>query len=98
LSENKTEYDTISVKAKDALLAPGNAALILTDYHATSPHDRVHGPAGAHQLEKTDNHSIQADVSTPEGTSKVINEILNRFNGTDIIIHPHGLTNESTNT
>jgi NAD(P)-dependent dehydrogenase (short-subunit alcohol dehydrogenase family) len=28
--------------------------------------------------EKTDNPFIQADVSTPEGTTKVINEILNR--------------------
>src|SRR3989442_9038409 len=40
--------------------------------------------------EKTDNHFIQADVSTPEGTSKVINEILNRFHGIDIIIHNVG--------
>ena len=80
MSENKTEYDTISVKAKDALLAPGNTALILTDYHVTSFHGRVHGPAGAHQLEKTDNHSIQADLSILEDTSKAINEVLNRFN------------------
>ena len=35
--------------------------------------------------EKTDNHFIQADVSTAEGTTKVINEILNRFQGIDII-------------
>ena len=27
--------------------------------------------------EKTDNHFIQADVSTPEGTTEVIHEILN---------------------
>src|SRR6266852_8320072 len=40
--------------------------------------------------EKTDNHFIQADVSTPEGTSKVINEILNRFHSVDIIIHNVG--------
>ena len=40
--------------------------------------------------EKNDNHFIQADVSTPEGTSKVINEILNRFHGVDIIIHNVG--------
>jgi len=33
--------------------------------------------------EKTDNHFIQADVSTVEGTTKVINEILNRFHGID---------------
>src|SRR6266480_2335451 len=37
--------------------------------------------------EKTDNHFIQADVSTAEGTTKVINEILNRFQGIDIIVH-----------
>ena len=40
--------------------------------------------------EKTDNHFIQADVSTPEGTTKVINEILNRFQGIDIMIHNVG--------
>src|SRR2546426_7413148 len=42
--------------------------------------------------EKTDNHFIQADVSTAEGTTKVINEILNRFHGIDIIIHNVGGT------
>src|SRR3989442_882576 len=42
--------------------------------------------------EKTDNHFIQADVSTAEGTTKVINEILNRFRGIDIIIHNVGGT------
>lgn len=40
--------------------------------------------------EKTDNHFIQADVSNPEGTSKVINEILNHFHGIDIIVHNVG--------
>jgi NAD(P)-dependent dehydrogenase (short-subunit alcohol dehydrogenase family) len=40
--------------------------------------------------EKTDNHFIQADVSTAEGTSKVINEILNRFQGIEIMIHNVG--------
>ena len=40
--------------------------------------------------EKSDNHFIQADVSTPEGTAKVINEILERFHGVDIIIHNVG--------
>ncbi len=42
--------------------------------------------------EKTDNLFIQADVSTAEGTTKVINEILNRFQGIDIIIHNVGGT------
>jgi NAD(P)-dependent dehydrogenase (short-subunit alcohol dehydrogenase family) len=42
--------------------------------------------------EKTDNHFIQADLSTAEGTTKVINEILNRFHGIDIIIHNVGGT------
>src|SRR5216117_4174790 len=42
--------------------------------------------------EKTDSHFIQADVSTAEGTTKVINEILNRFQGIDIIIHNVGGT------
>src|ERR1041385_7600882 len=40
--------------------------------------------------EKTDNHFIQADVSTSEGTTRVINEILNRFRGMDVIIHNVG--------
>src|SRR6266446_1853110 len=40
--------------------------------------------------EKMDNHFIQADVSTAEGTSKVITEILNRFHGIDIIVHNVG--------
>ncbi len=41
--------------------------------------------------EKTDNF-IQADVSTAEGTTKVINEILNRFQGIDVIVHNVGGT------
>jgi NAD(P)-dependent dehydrogenase (short-subunit alcohol dehydrogenase family) len=40
--------------------------------------------------EKTDNHFIQADVSTAEGTTKVINEILNRFQGIDVIVNNVG--------
>jgi len=40
--------------------------------------------------EKTDNHFIQADASTAEGTTKVINEILNRFQGIDIMVHNVG--------
>lgn len=40
--------------------------------------------------EKTSRHFIQADVSTPEGTTKVINETLERFNGIDIIVHNVG--------
>ena len=40
--------------------------------------------------EETDGHFIQADVSTPEGTTKVINEILERFHGVDIMIHNVG--------
>src|SRR6266850_5454487 len=42
--------------------------------------------------EKTDNHFIQADVSSAAGTTKVINEILNHFQGIDIIIHNVGGT------
>src|SRR5882724_2855973 len=34
--------------------------------------------------QEADNHFIRADVSTAEGTTKVINEILNRFQGIDI--------------
>src|SRR5712672_1959864 len=41
-------------------------------------------------VEKKDNHFIQADVSTSEGTTKVINEILDRFQGIDIMIHNVG--------
>jgi NAD(P)-dependent dehydrogenase (short-subunit alcohol dehydrogenase family) len=39
---------------------------------------------------KSSNHFIQADVSKPEGTTKVIKEILERFHGVDIIIHNVG--------
>src|ERR1700745_3482205 len=46
--------------------------------------------------EKTDNHFIQADVSTAEGTTRVINEILNRFQGIDIIIHNVGGSSASS--
>ncbi|HXI70521.1 MAG TPA: SDR family oxidoreductase [Verrucomicrobiae bacterium] len=42
--------------------------------------------------EKTDNHFIQADVSAVEGTTKVISEILNRFQGIDVIVHNVGGT------
>lgn len=42
--------------------------------------------------EKTDNHFIQADVSTAEGTTKVINEVLNRFQGIDVIVNNVGGT------
>jgi NAD(P)-dependent dehydrogenase (short-subunit alcohol dehydrogenase family) len=40
--------------------------------------------------EKTDSHFVQADVSTSEGTTKVIREILDRFKGVDIIVHNVG--------
>jgi NAD(P)-dependent dehydrogenase (short-subunit alcohol dehydrogenase family) len=40
--------------------------------------------------DKTGSHFIQADVSTPEGATRVIREILDRFNGIDIIIHNVG--------
>jgi len=37
-----------------------------------------------------DHHFIQADLSTVEGTGKVIVEILNHFGGLDIIVHNVG--------
>jgi NAD(P)-dependent dehydrogenase (short-subunit alcohol dehydrogenase family) len=40
--------------------------------------------------EKTDSHFIQADVSTFEGTANVIREILERFNGVDVMVHNVG--------
>jgi NAD(P)-dependent dehydrogenase (short-subunit alcohol dehydrogenase family) len=40
--------------------------------------------------EKTESYFIQADVSTSEGTTKVIRETLDRFNGIDIIVHNVG--------
>src|SRR5882724_4913612 len=46
--------------------------------------------------QETDHHFIQADVSTAEGTTKVINEILNRFQGIDIIIHNVGGSSASS--
>lgn len=39
---------------------------------------------------KTESHFIQADVSTAEGTTWVIHEILEQFLGVDIIIHNVG--------
>src|SRR5260370_33032752 len=42
--------------------------------------------------EKTASHFIQADVSTSEGTAKVISEIQARFKGIDIIVHNVGGT------
>src|SRR2546425_12730534 len=46
--------------------------------------------------EKTGAHFIQADVSTSEGTTKVIRELLDRFNGVDIIIHNVGGSSASS--
>src|SRR6201997_3945060 len=43
------------------------------------------GPA-----EKTAAHSIQADLSTSEGTAHVIHEMLSRFKGADIVVHNVG--------
>ena len=40
--------------------------------------------------EKTTSYFIQADISTSEGTAKVIREIQERFKGIDIIIHNVG--------
>jgi NAD(P)-dependent dehydrogenase (short-subunit alcohol dehydrogenase family) len=40
--------------------------------------------------EKTGSHFIQADVSTPEGTTTIIREILGHFKGVDIIVHNVG--------
>ena len=40
--------------------------------------------------EKTGSYFIQADVSTSEGTTKVIRETLDRFEGIDIIVHNVG--------
>jgi NAD(P)-dependent dehydrogenase (short-subunit alcohol dehydrogenase family) len=40
--------------------------------------------------EKTEAHFIQADVSTSEGTTKVIREVLDRFHGIDIVVHNVG--------
>ena len=40
--------------------------------------------------EGSTSHFVQADVSTSEGTAKVIREILDRFKGVDVIIHNVG--------
>jgi NAD(P)-dependent dehydrogenase (short-subunit alcohol dehydrogenase family) len=40
--------------------------------------------------EKTDSHFIQADLSTSEGTTGVIREVLDRFRGLDVIVHNVG--------
>jgi len=38
----------------------------------------------------TSDHFIEADLSTPEGASKVVREVLERFHGIDIIINNFG--------
>ena len=43
--------------------------------------------------EPTGSAFIQADVSTAEGTAKVIREILDRFGGIDVMIHNVGGSN-----
>jgi NAD(P)-dependent dehydrogenase (short-subunit alcohol dehydrogenase family) len=40
--------------------------------------------------EKSKSHFIQADVSTSDGTTKVIHEILESFKGVDVIVHNVG--------
>lgn len=40
--------------------------------------------------EMADSHFIQVDASTAEGATKVINEILSRFHGVDVIVHNVG--------
>src|ERR1041385_5175598 len=37
--------------------------------------------------EQTEAYFIQADLSTGDGASKVIREVLNRFKGVDILVH-----------
>src|SRR5947209_5690547 len=39
---------------------------------------------------KTASHFIQADLSTPAGTTIVIDQILDRFKGVDIVVHNLG--------
>lgn len=51
----------------------GNGTVIITARSAPEP--------------TTEAHFVQADVSTSEGTTKVIREILDRFKGIDIIVH-----------
>lgn len=41
-------------------------------------------------METAGHHFIQADLSTAEGTTKVINEIITRFHGVDVIVHNVG--------
>ncbi len=40
--------------------------------------------------EATAAHFIRADVSTPEGTALVIDEVLQRFQGVDVVVHNVG--------
>ena len=46
--------------------------------------------------EQTQSHFIQADVSTSEGTTKVIREISDRFKGVDIIVNNVGGSSASS--
>src|SRR5258706_3756481 len=40
--------------------------------------------------EKTESHFLRADVSTSEGAARVIREMLDRFQGVDIMVHNVG--------
>ena len=46
--------------------------------------------ARSEPAEMTGRHFIQADVSTAEGTTTVIRELLERFKGVDVIVHNVG--------
>jgi NAD(P)-dependent dehydrogenase (short-subunit alcohol dehydrogenase family) len=46
--------------------------------------------ARSEPAETTGRHCIQADVSTIEGTTTIIREMLARFKGVDVIVHNVG--------
>jgi NAD(P)-dependent dehydrogenase (short-subunit alcohol dehydrogenase family) len=88
---NKSASDTIEFSGKHVLVTGGTkgAGKAIADRFlkggATVIVTARSAPAG-----KADSHFIQADVSTSEGTTKVIREILSRFKSVDILIHNIG--------
>jgi len=88
---NKSASDTNEFRGKHVLVTGGTkgAGKAIADRFlkggATVIVTARSAPAG-----KADSHFIQADLSTPEGTTKVVREILRRFKSVDILIHNVG--------
>lgn len=91
IGPNKSASDTNEFSGKHVLVTGGTkgAGKAIADRFlkggATVIVTARSAPAG-----KADSHFIQADLSTPEGTTKVIREILSRFKSVDILVNNVG--------